>query len=192
MIIHELRDENGNVIHACATASFPLPENHWIYQEPVEPDPLPDAESEVSHEFQLKAREALRYTIQVCTSRGKDMDFDPDAMLMTFRNTLLGIGKSLSVILLVLFAVPCYAQESSVEPYVRYGSQTARWNTNPPKVYSWSGAYLGELSQNRYRPDSISNPYGQYGSRYSPTSINNPYQRYSTQPVYVYPTWSWR
>ena len=103
--------------------------------------------------------------------------------------------KSLVVMLLVLCAAPCFAQEpfesySFRGGYERFGSPTARWSTNPPKLYSGSGQYLGELSQNRYSPDSVSNPYGNYGSRYSPTSINNPYSPYgvySAQPIYVYP-----
>jgi hypothetical protein len=37
------------------------------------------------------------------------------------------------------------------------------------------GNYRGKLSANPYDPDSISNPYGRYGSPYSPDSINNPY-----------------
>ena len=28
---------------------------------------------------------------------------------------------------------------------------------------------------NPYDPNSVANPYGQYGSQYSPNSINNPY-----------------
>jgi len=35
--------------------------------------------------------------------------------------------------------------------------------------------YLGQLGDNRFEPNSTSNPYGQYGSQYSPDSINNPY-----------------
>ena len=101
--------------------------------------------------------------------------------------------KTLAMFVLVIFlSIPSFAQEGLVEPYVRYGSPTARWSTNPPKIYSLSGTYLGELSQNRYRPDSISNPYGRYGSRYSPESINNPhgpYSRYSSRPLYVCPLW---
>ena len=88
MQIHELRDENGNVIHACATASFPLPTNHWIYAERVRPQAISDTESELSNELRVKVREALKYTIQACTSGGKDEDFDPDAMLMTLEHTL--------------------------------------------------------------------------------------------------------
>ena len=41
--------------------------------------------------------------------------------------------------------------------------------------------YLGQLSENPYRADSTSNPYGQYGSVYSPDSINNPYGRYGSR-----------
>ena len=42
------------------------------------------------------------------------------------------------------------------------------------------GQYLGRLSANPYDPDSVSNPYGRYGSPYSPTSINNPYSQYGS------------
>jgi hypothetical protein len=40
--------------------------------------------------------------------------------------------------------------------------------------------YLGNLSANRYDPNSTSNSYGRYGSPYSPDSINNPYGRYGS------------
>ena len=43
------------------------------------------------------------------------------------------------------------------------------------------GTYLGKLSANPYDPDSISNPYGVYGSRYSPTSVNNSYGQYGSR-----------
>ena len=45
----------------------------------------------------------------------------------------------------------------------------------PPSLYDSSGNYRGKLSSNPYDPDSVSNPYGRYGSEYSPDSINNPY-----------------
>ena len=189
MQIHELRDENGNVIHACAVASFPLPSDHWIYEEPVEPVSYLHIQSDERSIVERKMNEAMKYTIQICTSRGKNMDFDPDAMWLTFRNTLFGIGKS--TLLVLLFAAPCFAQyplDTRSGSDVRYGE---RYSTNPPRLYS-GGTYLGELSTNRYSPDSVSNPYGRYGSRYSPDSINNPYSqwgRYGTQPIYVYPRW---
>lgn len=51
---------------------------------------------------------------------------------------------------------------------------------NSPQVYSQEGKYLGNLNSNPYDPNSVSNPYGQYGSPYSPDSINNPYGRYGS------------
>ena len=53
-------------------------------------------------------------------------------------------------------------------------------DTNAPKIYAKDGTYLGELSSNHYNTDSVSNPYGEYGSRYSNTSINNPYSQYGS------------
>lgn len=41
--------------------------------------------------------------------------------------------------------------------------------------------YLGKLSENKYDPDSTSNPYGRYGSEQSPDSVNNPYGRYGSE-----------
>jgi hypothetical protein len=43
-----------------------------------------------------------------------------------------------------------------------------------------NGQYLGNLSANQYDPNSVSNPYGQYGSQYGANSINNPYGRYGS------------
>ena len=43
-----------------------------------------------------------------------------------------------------------------------------------------NGKYLGNLNSNRYDPNSVSNPYGRYGSPYSPDSINNPYGQYGS------------
>lgn len=55
-----------------------------------------------------------------------------------------------------------------------------------------SGKYLGNLSNNRYDPNSTSNPYGRYGSEYSQDSINYPYgrygSRYSQDSPYSFPT----
>jgi hypothetical protein len=43
-----------------------------------------------------------------------------------------------------------------------------------------NGRYLGNVNSNPYDPNSISNPYGRYGSQYSPDSINNPYGQYGS------------
>lgn len=48
-------------------------------------------------------------------------------------------------------------------------------------IVSPNGQYLGELNSNQYDPNSVSNPYGRYGSRYSSDSINNPYGQYGSQ-----------
>jgi hypothetical protein len=48
-----------------------------------------------------------------------------------------------------------------------------------PALYdSSTGKYLGNLNNNKYDENSVSNPYGQFGSKYSPDSINNPYSPY--------------
>jgi hypothetical protein len=51
-----------------------------------------------------------------------------------------------------------------------------------PRLYSndGKGVYLGKLSANPYDQDSISNPYGKYGSPYSQNSVNNPYGTYGS------------
>ncbi len=52
---------------------------------------------------------------------------------------------------------------------------------NPPIIVDQNtGQYLGTLSANPYDSDSVSNPYGEYGSEYSDTSINNPYGEYGS------------
>lgn len=51
----------------------------------------------------------------------------------------------------------------------------------PPSLVGEDGVYLGTLSSNPYDPNSISNPYGRYGSRYSPDSIKNPYGMYGSR-----------
>lgn len=52
---------------------------------------------------------------------------------------------------------------------------------NPPVIVGNKGEYLGSFNVNRYDPNSVSNPYGQYGSQYSSKSINNPYGQYGSQ-----------
>ena len=64
-----------------------------------------------------------------------------------------------------------------------------RTGTNSPQIYAPDGQFLGNLNNNRYDPNSVANPYGQYGSRYSPNSINNPYGPYGNRfsPQYSNP-----
>lgn len=43
------------------------------------------------------------------------------------------------------------------------------------------GQYLGRLTLNQFAAESISNPYGIYGSRYSAKSIRNEYSVYGSR-----------
>jgi hypothetical protein len=58
----------------------------------------------------------------------------------------------------------------------------AAFAQSAPRLYSndGKGVYLGKLSANPYDQDSVSNPYGKYGSPYSQNSINNPYGTYGS------------
>ncbi|MHB1605438.1 MAG: hypothetical protein ACYCTV_03465 [Leptospirales bacterium] len=49
-----------------------------------------------------------------------------------------------------------------------------------PILVAPDGTYLGNLNNNPYDPNSVSNPYGIHGSPYSPDSINNPYSPYGS------------
>ena len=52
---------------------------------------------------------------------------------------------------------------------------------NPPVLVAADGTFLGVASANPYDLDSISNPFGLYGSEYSANSINNPYGIYGSE-----------
>lgn len=54
-------------------------------------------------------------------------------------------------------------------------------HADSPIIVSGDGKYLGKLNSNRYDPDSVSNPYGRYGSKYSSDSINNSHGRYGSR-----------
>ncbi|MDA8111631.1 MAG: hypothetical protein M0T83_04175 [Nitrospiraceae bacterium] len=49
-----------------------------------------------------------------------------------------------------------------------------------PYLVAPDGTYLGNLNNNPYDPNSVNNPYGQYGNPYSPNSIHNPYGVYGS------------
>lgn len=74
-----------------------------------------------------------------------------------------------------------YKPDGLMNRYSPYGnphsnkSWTNHYATDAPRIYDNQGNYRGRLSTNPYDPDSVSNPYGRYGSPYSPDSINNPY-----------------
>lgn len=53
-------------------------------------------------------------------------------------------------------------------------------DSNSPKLYDNQGNFRGNINNNPYDPNSIANPYGQYGSPYAPNSVNNPYGQYGS------------
>jgi hypothetical protein len=89
---------------------------------------------------------------------------------------------------------PVSPYDSRVSQYSTEGALN-RYTTDGGRLYSKDGTYLGRLNANKYDAESVSNPYGKYGSEYSPTSVNNPYSTYgspysvqsSTNPYTVTP-----
>lgn len=90
-----------------------------------------------------------------------------------------------------------YKTNGLMNPYSQNGSKYSNksWNnqyaTDAPKIYDRKGNYRGKLSTNKYDADSVSNPYGKYGSKYSADSIKNPYgagSPYSNNKLYVIPS----
>jgi hypothetical protein len=49
-----------------------------------------------------------------------------------------------------------------------------------PQIYAPDGTYLGNLNNNQFDPNSVSNPFGKYGSQFSPDSINNQFGKYGS------------
>lgn len=73
--------------------SFPLPKGHWLYQEGQNIPPMGHrlgTDSPHRQEWAEKVRAAGKYAIRASTMNGKDMDFDPDAMLQNLVVGLLG------------------------------------------------------------------------------------------------------
>jgi hypothetical protein len=76
-----------------ATASWPLPKNHWLYAEGHDEPPMPfkrGTDDQSRKEWEEKIREAGKYAIRASTMNGKDDDFDPDAMLQNLVVGMLG------------------------------------------------------------------------------------------------------
>ena len=82
-------------------AAFPLPKAHWIYAEGPDEPPAPwrvGTEPAVRlflpeltrDELAADIRAAARYAIRASTMNGKDMDFDPDAMVQNMVVGFLG------------------------------------------------------------------------------------------------------
>lgn len=83
-----------------ATMSMPLPKTHWIFQAPPPPDnyeapPMPWVAERSGFtgpvpigEKMDQVRAAARYAIRSATMQGREMDFDPDALI---QNLIIGL-----------------------------------------------------------------------------------------------------
>lgn len=88
--------------------------------------------------------------------------------------------KTIYALAIAVLAIPAFAQQYqgqvTVNPYAPNAiSPYTRPSHNGPHLYSSQGEYRGRLNNNQYDPESVSNPYGRYGSKYSPDSISNKY-----------------
>jgi hypothetical protein len=57
-------------------------------------------------------------------------------------------------------------------------AQDYRTDYNSPKLIAPDGTYLGNLNNNQFDPNSVNNPFGQYGNPFSHKSVNNPFSQY--------------
>lgn len=79
------------------TISLPLPADHWLFWDDgefyLEPPPMParlGTDDPRHEEWSDAVRDAARYAIRASTNKGKDSDFDPDAMVQNMVVGLLG------------------------------------------------------------------------------------------------------
>lgn len=83
-----------------AIISMPLPKDHWLTTEGFNVPPMPFRFgcSEQDKDFSFRNREqfaegiraAARHAIRASTTNGKEMDFDPDALVMNMVTGMLG------------------------------------------------------------------------------------------------------
>ena len=77
--------------------SFPLPKDHWIYSPTGNPPMswrVGTNSAKVRTRLEQNVRAAAKYAIKASTMSGKEMDFDPDAMIQNLIVGLLGYYTS--------------------------------------------------------------------------------------------------
>lgn len=103
-IVRRLAKDCGGTIAECAALpdgsgfavmSMPLPKTHWLYADDgtYEAPPMPMRMGTDDPGRAIRAdliRAAARYAIRASTMKGKEIDFDPDAMVQNFVVGLLG------------------------------------------------------------------------------------------------------
>lgn len=77
---------------AFSTLSLPLPADHWLTQEHNNVPPMPwrCGNGETREKLAEELRAAGRYAVRASTMNGKELDFDPDAMLQNLIVGMLG------------------------------------------------------------------------------------------------------
>jgi hypothetical protein len=87
------------------------------------------------------------------------------------------MNRTIITAALILSAAPAVAQVDF------------RGNGNSPVIIAPDNSYRGNLNNNKFDPNSISNPYGKYGSQFSPDSVNNRFGTYGNpySPQYSNP-----
>ena len=79
---------------AFGVMSFPLPDSHWLYAEREyrdgEHEPIELGKPILTHELRDAVVSAVRYAIRGATNCGKEMDFDPDALVQNAVYALCG------------------------------------------------------------------------------------------------------
>lgn len=83
---------------AFAVGSLPLPKDHWLYVPRGEWDNERDEYEECPRPILTNAQrkaviEAARYAIRGATMCGKEMDFDPDALVQNLCYALCGPAR---------------------------------------------------------------------------------------------------
>lgn len=76
-----------------ATMSYPLPKDHWLLQEGYNEPPAPfrmGMDDPRRKEFTDALRAAGRYAVRAATMNGKEIDFDPDALVQNIITGMLG------------------------------------------------------------------------------------------------------
>ena len=63
-----------------------LPDDHWIYSDDDHQD-MPDVYIPTNRDV---VKNAAKWAIKACTNNGKDMDFDPDALVNSLVRAICG------------------------------------------------------------------------------------------------------
>ena len=74
--------------------SFPLPYDHWMYRDreylPGADEPVDLPKPILTHALREHVEAAVRYAVRGATNCGKELDFDPDALVLNAVYALCG------------------------------------------------------------------------------------------------------